>query len=244
MDHRNPWVAKLSAYTRLADDDIAFVGKLSACPRHFAADTDIISHGHNPAYVNVMLDGFAARYKMLPDGRRQIVAFLLPGDICDLHVFLLHQMDHSIGTLTESRVARVPRATILDILDRRPVLARALWINTLVDEAILREWIVNIGRRSAYQRISHLLAELFVRYRLVGRANGNGFHLPLTQQELADTLGLSLVHVNRNLQRLRGEGIIATRGRRLEILRADRLREIANFDPDYLHFDVRDAVEA
>jgi CRP-like cAMP-binding protein len=199
------------------------------------AGEDIISQGDIPSDLHVVLDGCACRYKVLPDGRRQIIAFLLPGDLCDLHVFLLREMDHSIGTITASRVATISRETILQIASERPQLTRALWWVTLVDEAILREWIVALGRRTAYERIAHLICELYLRLKMVGAANGQSFELPITQTELADTMGLSLVHVNRVLQRLRGEGVVEFHNGKVIIRDSDRLREIALFDPIYLH---------
>lgn len=231
----NKWVEKLRRYTELRADDEDLLLRLSAQPRHFDRRTDIISHGEKPSDIHVMLSGLACRYKVLPDGRRQIMAYLLPGDICDLYVFLLDEMDHGIGTLGPSEVAFVPKAEVLRIIEERPRLTQALWWSSLVDEAVLREWIVNMGQRGAYERIAHLMWELYLRHKAVGLIADEKFELPLSQQDIADTMGLSLAHVNKSLQRLRAEGVLEFREQTLSILKAQALREVSDFDPDYLH---------
>ena len=200
---------------------------------------DLIREGDEPRDVQLILEGFACRYKLLADGRRQIMAYLLPGDFCDLHIFILRRMDHSIATLSPCRVAAIPRRRILELTER-PAIARAPWWATLVDEAVLREWLVNIGARPAEERIAHLLCELLLRLRTVGLASGGGYALPITQAEIADTMGLTNVHVNRVLQRLRAEGAITLEERRLVILDVDRLMAFSGFDPNYLHLAERD----
>jgi CRP-like cAMP-binding protein len=200
------------------------------------ARRNIIREGDRPEYIHLVVEGWAARYKLLPDGARQITAFLIPGDFCDLHVTVLGEMDHSIATLTRARVAYVPRDR-MEELTERPAVARAFWWATLVDEAVLRSWIVNIGRRDAFQSIAHLMCELYVRLRNVGLADDHCFDLPLTQEELADTLGLTPVHVNRVLQRMRGDGLIAFKSGALAILDYRRLEEESGFNPNYLHID-------
>jgi CRP-like cAMP-binding protein len=144
-------------------------------------------------------------------------------------------MDHGIVALTPAAVAFIPHAVIEQLPLRRPELARALWWATLVDEAVLRAWIVNIGRRDAFEGVAHLLCELHVRLRHVGLVQDHSFDLPLTQEDLADALGLTPVHTNRVLQRLRSEGLITLRGGHLTILDAEGLRRAAGFDPNYLH---------
>ena len=181
-----------------------------------------------------MLEGFACRYKLLRDGSRQIVAFLVPGDFCDLHVFILNAMDHTISTLSVAQVVDIPRARILEFTER-PALARALWWATLVDEAVLREWLLNNGQRQAEERIAHLLCELYVRLKVVGLAGDDRFALPITQVELGDALGLSAIHVNRSLQVLRRQNLITLKQRELIILDPGRLRDVAGFNPGYLH---------
>jgi CRP-like cAMP-binding protein len=182
-----------------------------------------------------MVEGWAARAEILKDGGRQITAILLPGDFCDLHVTILGEMDHDIVALTDARVAYVPHKAMEELPAMRPELGRALWWATLVDEAVLRSWISNIGRRDAYQRLAHLFCELHARLKLVGLVEGDRFDLPMTQEVLADAQGLTPVHVNRTLQALRGEGLIELSERMLTILDVARLHKAAGFDPSYLH---------
>ena len=145
-------------------------------------------------------------------------------------------MDHTIATLSACTMVKIPRERILEMADR-PAIARALWWTTLVDEATLREWLVNIGKRRADIRVAHLLCEMHLRLKSVGLAEGGEFALPLTQTELADTMGMSPVHMNRSLQALRGDDLVIFKSRQLVIPDIDRLREVAQFNPNYLHLD-------
>jgi CRP-like cAMP-binding protein len=231
----NPLVAKLETFSPMEDEDREALLAAFADVRDLPADRDIIREGANPDHIHLMVEGWAARYKLLPDGSRQITAFLIPGDFCDLHITILGQMDHSILALTPSRVAFVPAKVMEALPLERPKLARALWWATLVDEAVLRAWIVNLGRREAHERIAHLLCELHVRLIHVGLAQDGHFDLPVTQEELADALGLTAIHTNRVLQRLRTEGLITLKERRLTILDIEGLGKLAGFDPNYLH---------
>jgi CRP-like cAMP-binding protein len=161
---------------------------------------------------------------------------MLAGDFCDLNVFILKRMDHSIGTLTPCVTVDIPRQRILEMVER-PQLARALWWATLVDEATLREWLVNLGQRPAEQRIAHLLCEVHLRLQVMGLAKGTSFKLPLTQEVIADTMGLSVVHVNRMLVQLREQGLIEIEGRSIDLLDIERIRAMCDFDPNYLHLE-------
>lgn len=199
MQLMTPLTRKLQNFAKLSDDDERMIDDAIAAIRHVEAHQDLIKEGERPDSVFLVLDGFACRYKITEDGRRQIVAYLVPGDFCDVHVFILKQMDHSIATLSNCRIAEIAPARILELTET-PAVVRALWWATLVDEAILREWLVGIGRRDAAQRIAHLFCELHLRLRAVGLADGNRFELPITQEELGDTTGLTLVHVNRTLR--------------------------------------------
>jgi CRP-like cAMP-binding protein len=181
------------------------------------------------------MDGWAARYKILRSGARQITAFLIPGDYCDLHVTILHEMDHGIVAVTPVTVACISRAEMEKLCDDRPGLMRAMWWATLVDEGVLRAWIVNIGGRDAYARIANLMCEMHLRMRNVGRADEGAFQLPLTQELLADTLGLTPVHINRTLKRLKAEHLIDLGRNTLMIVDPAGLRRAAGFDPSYLH---------
>ena len=182
-----------------------------------------------------MLEGWAFRYKVLPNGSRQIMAFLMPGDACDLHIGLLDQMDHSIRTVTRASVAMVSRAAMDVMMTAHPAIARAMYIAQLVDEGTLRSWIVSMGRRSSTERVSHLLLELYVRASNTGLADNDEMALPLTQEVLADALGMTPVHANRVLQKLRHSGAIELQRGVLKILQPSALTRTAGFDDSYLH---------
>lgn len=219
----------------LPREDREWLQSLTGRVEDLTSDQDLIREGDNPETVHLILEGFAARYKMTIDGKRQIFAYLIPGDFCDLHVALLKRMDHSIGTLSPCRVATLLPSTIIEITERRPALARALWMTSLVDEATLREWLLNLGQRPARERIAHLFCEMHVRMRAVGLTTDGSFEFPLTQEELGDTTGLSIVHVNRSLKELREAGLVTMRNDRLIIPDVERLKTFAGFDPAYLH---------
>ena len=236
----NPLARKLSSFVDLSPDDCRHLDDLCTDTRTWGAGGTLIREGDRPEVVFLLLDGWACRYKLLPDGSRQIMAYLIPGDLCDIHIFILKAMDHSIGLLSEANVAAISKAAMQRTLEERPAIARALFWSTLVDEATLREWLVNMGQRDAYARLAHLFCEMWLRMKQIGLTHGNSFTLPLTQEELGDTMGLTSVHVNRVLQRLRAEGLLSLARGQMTLHDIDRLREIAGFDPNYLHLDRRD----
>lgn len=234
----NPLTEKLRAFVRFSQKDVQLLDELIVADREVGARTDIIQEGDKPSDVHLVISGFACRYKLMPGGKRHIMAYLIAGDFCDLHVFVLNEMDHSLATLSPCRIVDIPRARILQLLER-PAIAKAFWIAALVDEATLREWLVNIGSRPAEERVGHLLCEMLLRLRAVGLANGDHYELPLTQNDLAETMGLSGVHMNRVLQELRRQGLIELKGKQLVILDFERLRKFSSFNPNYLHLTQR-----
>lgn len=198
---------------------------------------DMVLEGDAPEYVHFVRSGTAFRYKHLPDGRRAIVALLLPGDFCDLHVTILNHMDHSIAALTDCEVTRVPKAEMEDMLYSHPSINRACLWATLVDEAILREWLVNVGRRTADKQLAHLFCELYVRLDAVGLTTDHSFRMPFTQATLGDLLGISPVHVQRAMSALRAEGLIVLQDRNIRLPDFSTLAKLGDFDPAYLHLD-------
>lgn len=237
----NPVIRKLEHGARLSPADRALLDELTSQVTEVAAHQDLAREGDTGAEVHVVLSGFACRYKSLPDGGRQIMAWLVPGDFCDLHLAVLGEMDHSIATLTDSRISTLPRNGLEVVTDAHPGLMRAFWWATLVDEAVLREWLVNMGRRPGDQRVAHLLCEVLARLQAVGLADDGEIDFPLTQIDLADTVGLSAVHVNRIIQQLREDGLIVWRSGRLRIPDVPALQAMAGFDPAYLHLRPRGA---
>jgi CRP-like cAMP-binding protein len=235
----NPLLRKLCNFTELSEEECRAVVDCCKDVRTVGAREDVISQGDRTGGVKLLLDGFACRYKTLEDGRRQIVAYFVPGDLCDLRVFILKRMDHSIGAIAPSRVATIAPENVLRLMHTYPALTRALWWSTLVEEAIAREWILNVGQRNALERTAHLFCELLYRFRAVGLNQGLSCTLPLTQVELAETLGLSPVHVNRTLQELRRQKLITLDDGTLTIQNLQALEELSFFNAEYLHQDYR-----
>jgi CRP-like cAMP-binding protein len=229
--------SKLEAFTKLSDDDRSALARLSKNVRVVEARRDLICEGERPRCAHLMLDGWACRYKTLPDGKRQIVSFFVPGDFCDVNVHVLKQMDHSIGAITRVKVAMISPEEMRAILAERPRITEALSWNEQVDVSTQREWTLNVGQRSAYERLAHLLVELYLRLETVGRVHHGSCDFPLTQSDLAEATGLTAVHVNRTLQELRRNGLIELERRQLRILDLERLKDAATFNPNYLHLD-------
>jgi CRP-like cAMP-binding protein len=229
--------SKLEAFTRLSADDKAALAQVSRNVRNVEPRRDLISEGDKPRYVHLVLDGWGCRYKQLPDGKRQIVSLFIPGDFCDLNVYILKYMDHSIGAITRLKVAMITPEEMTALTTERPRITQALWWHELVTTAIQREWTLNLGQRSAYERLAHLLIELYLRLKTVGRAHDGRCDFPLTQNDLADATGLTAVHVNRTLQELRRDNLIELDRKQLQILDLERMIDVSMFNPNYLHLD-------
>ena len=230
----DPLIRKLEAFGPLPAADRRHIEAVAAPAQKLEADVDIITEGDRPRDVTLILSGFACRYKLLSNGERHIVAFLLPGDICDLHAFTLDVRDHNVGTLTAAWITKLAQRDVLALLER-PAIARALLITSLVEEATSREWLANIGQRPAEQRLAHLFCEWHLRLKAIGLTSDGGCELPVNQSQLGDTLGLSTVHINRSLQSLRDQGLITLKSRRLVIPDFEKLRRMTGFLPNYLH---------
>ena len=232
----NPLIRKFERLSPLSFEDRELLATATMRSRLVGLHQDIIREGDVPDDVHLIVAGMACRHKNIETGARQFVGFLLPGDFCDLHVFILDQMDHTISTLTDCAVVDLPRETVLRLTER-PAIARALWWATLVDEGTLREAVINIGQRRAEERMAHFLCEMMMRLDAVGLVDDNAFDLPLTQEELGETLGLSTVHVNRTLQKLRSRRLIAFERKRAVVLDPAALKACCGFNPNYLHLD-------
>jgi len=161
----------------------------------------------------------------------------VPGDFCDVNVYILKAMDHSIGAITRLKVAMITPEEINALTAERPRITQALWWHELVTAAVQREWTLNLGQRSAYERLAHLLIELYLRLKAVGRARDGRCDFPLTQNDLADATGLTSVHVNRTLQELRRDGLIELERKQLQILDLDRMMDVSMFNSNYLHLE-------
>jgi CRP-like cAMP-binding protein len=230
----NRALRKIQRHLALSDAERrAFLALLTET-KLFKAGADVVSDGEWPPHSTVILTGITCRYRVLPTGARQILAFQIAGDLCDMHSLLLQPMDHAIGAITECRVAQVPHRRIHEVIRRFPRLGLAFWRDTLVDGALFREWMVGMGRRSAYERVAHVLCEVHFRLSAVGLASGYSFELPLTQIDLADAMGLSAIHVHRVLQQLKREKLATFRKGTVVIHDWEQLRAAAGFDPRYL----------
>lgn len=238
---RDVFIEKLNGYGLLTAADLGQLETTCQNRRRYPARHDLIREGDEPGPVFVMMEGWGCRYKLLPDGGRQILAFLLPGDFCDMHAGILREMDHSIATLTASEVCTITRERMEELSVKHPRIAQAFWWTQLVDEGVLRAWIVGLGRRDSQQRVAHLICELYLRMRNIGLTDDHGCKMPLTQIVLADALGLTPIHVNRVLRRLREDGVMDLHGGELILHDADRLAKIAGFDDNYLHRRLRRA---
>jgi len=235
----NRFIDKLARFGPLGLGEIAALSAATAHPRQYLARRDLIREGDRPGPVFVVLEGWACRYKILPSGTRQVLAFLMPGDSCDLHIGLLAQMDHSIQTIAPALVAQIERAAMDEILDRYPAIARAMYIGQLIDEGTMRAWITSMGRRTSIERVAHLMCELYVRARNIDLVSETHLALPLSQLLLADSLGMTPVHLNRVLKELRLSGAMSLQRGSLVIADPERLAVIAGFDENYLHRRLR-----
>ena len=234
--HNDPLIRKLESQgLRLSDEEQSALLAMPMQVESLRADQDIVREGDRPTRSCLILEGYAAMYKVTPTGKRQIVAFHLAGDIPDLQSTQLEVLDTSLGTLTPCKVAFVRHEAINEVCERHFRIARALWRQTLIDAAIFREWVVNVGRREALNALAHVMCEFVVRMRAVGLTEDHECELPMTQAELGDAMGISTVHVNRTLQELRAAGLIKLRGARLTVLDWEGLKEVGEFDPAYLH---------
>lgn len=229
----SPWGKRLANFAALTHDDLRILEHIGTSSRQFPTREGLINVGDPADRVLVVLDGLACEFKLLPDGRRQILGYLFPGDMTDPRQLLETRWDHSLCVLWPSTIASVlPDA--VQALDRNPNILRALSRYSLMRQAISREWLINVGNRAAIERVSHLLCEIFERLRAVGLTSGHAFDLPLTQAELADTLALSAVHVNRTLMELRRLKLVTFQNRHALIHDYPALCAAAGFDPTYL----------
>ncbi len=231
----HPLVARLEALSPLSSADKEAILSAGSNIRSFSSQTDLVREGDQATHIHVLLDGFACRYKLVEGGKRQIVYYLVPGDLCDSHASFLDTMDHSILTLADSKIAVIPRDTLRGLFDNHPAVLRAFLCSILVSESISREWLANMGRRSPDKRIGHLLCEMLLRLRAAGLADDDRFSFPITQADLGDTMGLSTVHVNRTLQDLKEKKLIVAKRGVFEVVDFPRLRDFCDFEPSYLH---------
>jgi len=232
----NPLILKLRQYDSLSAAEELLLGKILGPVREVAAKQDLIAEGSRPTSSTLMLEGFSARCKTSQNGKRAITAIHIAGDFVDLHSFLIKKMDHSIQTLTPCVIAKVRHDDLLGMSEKHPHLARLFWLSTLTDAAIHRQQLAEMGAAPAIRHFAHFICEMYLRLAAVHRANDMRCVLPVTQEELADTLGLSAVHVNRTLQEIRALNFLTWEGKNIEITDWRGLQAFAEFDPTYLSY--------
>jgi CRP-like cAMP-binding protein len=228
---------KLRRRVEITAEEERVLRDMVAETRRVGADELVVRSSDELSVSLLLLDGWLARIKDLPGGERQVTQLHVAGDFADLHGFTLKRLDDDVVTLSECKIAAVPHERIREITDQYPRLARIFWFSTNMDAAIQRELALSLGQRSAISRMAHLFCELYVRLEVVGKVSGDGYELPLTQRELSECLGLTVVHANRTLQELRRRGLIELGNRRLTIRDRRGLEGIAEFDPSYLYLD-------
>ena len=231
-----PMLAKLSFWGSFDEADRAALLSLPHTVKSYDKHQYVVRERDLATHSCVLLSGFAMRHKTVAGGARQIVAVHIKGDVVDLQNSFLHIADHSVQMLSAGQVAAIPREAVKQLALDRPRVGMAMWHDTLVDGSIFREWIANVGRRDAATRMAHLLCEFSLRLRVAGLGEETGYELPMTQEELADALGLTSVHVNRTLKALERDGLIARRTSRSVIIEDwKKLAAAGDFDRAYLH---------
>ena len=231
---------KLRLRTAISADEERVIRGLVAESRRSRADTVLVKAGQPLTVSMLILDGWLVRSKDLPSGERQVMEIHLPGDFADLHGFTLKQLDHDLIAITECVIGYVPHERLMELTEKHPRLARIYWLSTNIDAAITREMALSLGQRSAISRMAHLFCELHTRLAIIGRTDGDTFEFPLTQRELGECLGLTVVHVNRTLQELRRRGLVRAENRHVTITDRRGLEDVAEFDPTYLQLHRRD----
>lgn len=229
---------KLERWRPLGEDDRAALLALPYKLRSLGPSQYVIREGDRAENSCLLLSGFAYRSKIVGDGGRQILAIHMKGDMVDLQNSLLGVADHNVQALTQIEIAMIPHEEVLRVMRERPAVAEAMWHDTLVDGSVHREWTANVGRRDSPTRMAHLLCEFALRLETAGLGEHSNYELPMTQEHLADCLGLTPVHVNRTLKGLESAGLITRTMRAVRVPDWPRLAEAGDFSTTYLHIDV------
>lgn len=230
---------KLRLRTEISAQEERVIRDLVAETRHVGEDEVIITAGESLNCSTLLLDGWLVRSKDLRSGERQVLEIHVAGDFADLHGYTLKRLDHDVATITPCTIGLVPHQRLTDLTEKHPHLARVYWLSTNIDAAISREMALSLGKRSAISRMAHLFCELHLRLAVIGKTRDDTFDFPLTQRELSECLGLTVVHVNRTLQALRRKRLVEAQNRHIRILDKRGLEDIAEFDPAYLHLERR-----
>ncbi|MBR0962628.1 Crp/Fnr family transcriptional regulator [Bradyrhizobium diazoefficiens] len=228
-------VRRLESSSGLSEEDVAEIQALPIAVKHYPAETPVVHDGERASECCLIIEGFCARSKTIASGKRQILSLHIPGEIPDLMSLFLHVMDHELSTLTSCKLGFINHDALRKLHRRRPAVAEIFWRDTLIDSAMFREWIVNVGQRPAPARLAHVMMELRERLRLIGRVEGASFEMPLTQEQIGEALGITAVHANRVIRQLREEGIVELHRGRVTVLDERKFLDLADFDGRYLH---------
>ena len=226
---------RLRISSGLSEDDVREIEALPISVRQYPAETAVVRDGERATDCCLIADGFCVRSKTIANGKRQILSIHIPGEIPDLMSLFLHVMDHDLSTLTPATLGFISHEALQKLHRRSPSVAEMFWRDTLIDAAMFREWIVNVGQRPAPARLAHVMIELRERLRLIGRIEGPDFEMPLTQEQIGEALGITSVHANRVIRQLRQEGIVELNRGRVTVLDERKFQELADFDDRYLH---------
>ncbi len=230
----HPLLARLEGIATLTSAEKQAIRDLPMLVQDIRANQDVVREGDRPTRCFLLLEGFTCTFKVTESGKRQIMAFHIPGDISDLQSLHMETLDHTVGTITPCKVGFIAHEALRDLCRRHDGLNDALWRETLIDAAIFRQWMIGLGRKDAFARLCHFLCEMVVRLRAVGLVEDHTCDLPITQTELGDALGLSTVHINRTMQAIRQAELISLTGNKLMVLDWQELKRAGEFDPTYL----------
>jgi CRP-like cAMP-binding protein len=230
-----PLVRKLEHWHPFTDTERKALLGLPHSIRELASNQVVVWDGDRPQHTCLLVSGFAIRHKIAGNGGRQIMSIHMKGDLIDLQNSLLGSADHNVQMITAGTVALIPVQAVREIALKFSAIGMAMWYETLVEASIFREWILNIGRRDAFTAIAHLLCEFALRMEVAELGESANYELPFTQEQLADAVSLTSVHVNRTLMRLEQEGHIRRSKRKIQIDDWQTLAKVADFEPRYLH---------
>ena len=232
---RTALIKRLRKSDDISEEDIQEINALPITVKEYAAERAVVRDGDRATECCLIAEGFCVRSKTIPDGKRQILSIHIAGEIPDLMSLFLHVMDHDLSTVTPCTLGFINHETLRKLHRRRPNVAEIFWRDTLIDAAMFREWIVNVGQRSAPARLAHVVAELRERLKVIGRVEGSDFEMPLTQEQIGEALGITSVHANRVIKQLRQEEIVDVQRGRVTVLNEAKFRQLADFDSRYLH---------
>jgi CRP-like cAMP-binding protein len=228
-------ITRLRTTSALDDEDVQAIQSLPIVVKHYQQDQLIVRDGDRPAECCLISQGFCVRSKTTSNGRRQILSIHIAGEIPDLQSLHLHVLDHDLVTLTECTLAFISHVSLREITRRRPNLAEIFWRDTLVDAAMFRDWIVNVGQRPALSRLAHIIVELRERMKVIGQVQGARFQMPLTQEQIGEAMGVTSVHANRIVKQLRDDNVLEFHRGSVRVFDEQKLLELADFDDLYLH---------